>query len=490
MADFSVNQKKALALAGARKRMEDAKSSPDDKKESFPGEPHLNPLDRGASERMLGVGEFINNLGIGKHIGLPSNEILEGASDIAREQGKGTGIGGFIGEAAGDPLSWMGGAEFKAAKSIGGLAKAGAKYGAASGATSPGKLDKKGEASNKNIGENLKNAAEGGIIGAVAAPAIPAIAKGVTKGIQTLGEGFGARSSEELHQAAQQIRDEASASYKEMRDLGAYIHPKGVERLTEGVRGSLNENGIMNDELHKGTLSVLRQFNADAKNGISLEKADQYRRLLSGVVNDRPRTEDAKMASTAIRALDDAVDSLTTSDLTTGNKTAIEALNKARFTWAKARKFEAITDILEKSGNDPNRRKVLLEQFANNAKKSRGLTKEEKQALRDAAQNNTFEGLTKMAGKFGITLGDSRAAATGNVIPAVELLMQGTKKGLPIVLGGTLAKKLQNIVGKAKAERLLKLIESGKMTPQQALAQSPPNPAAAIGAASNPLAAP
>lgn len=422
-------------------------------------EQHFNPIDRGAGMRMLGVEELINNLGVGKHIGLPSNEILDEAAKIAEEQGKGTGAGGWIGEQVGDPLNWMGGAFFKGAKTLPAITGAASRFGAASGITSPG---------NTTPGKAVQSGAEGAVLGGALGGATTAIPGGI-KGAKMLGEGFAARGPEELHQAAQQIRSEADEAYTAMREANAYIHPEAIKRLQESVRSSLEKKGIMNSELHRGTLSVLKQFQKVAQEGVSLEKADQFRRLLSGLINDRRGSEDAKMAATAIRAIDEAVDGLTAKDLSTNSTESVEALNKARSTWAKARKFETVADILEKSANDPNRRKVLLEQLANNKAKTRGWSDAEKKALRDAANNNTFEGLTKMAGKFGITLGSGRAAATGNVIPAVEMLAQGVKKGGAVVTGGTIAKMLQNVTGKAKAERLLKLIEAGKITPEEAL---------------------
>lgn len=439
------------------------------KDETF-GEPKLDSAQRGAAERMLGAGELVNNLGIGKHIGLPPNDILEGAVNIAKEQGRGQGVTGALGEIAGDPLSWAGGAEYKAAEGAVDLAKVGAKYGTISGATQHGA---------KDLSENLKNAGKEGTIGAAAGAAgkvIPEALKQTGKAVKMYGEGFGARTPEELVEAAAAIRKESDGHYKTMRDAEAVLKPETIAGVTKSVDDELAKTGLMNQNLHGDTMSVLADLKKASAEGMSLEALDQHRRLLSGVINKNIRSnpEEVKKAATAISAIDDAVGKLTANDLSKGDDKAIKALNNARSTWAKARKFEMISDIVEKAGGDPNRRKVLLEQLANNAKKTRGFTESERQALKEAAQNNTAEGLVKMAGKFGINIGSGRAAATGNVIPAIELLSQGVQKGGKVVLGGTIAKHVQNKIGQAKTERLLKEIE-GKSA------------AEAIGAEENPL---
>lgn len=432
--------------------------------------PQLNAIQRGAAERVLGTEELVNNLGVGKHVGLPSNELIDSAlkdSDKQQEAAKAS-QGNFgatlsrVGRFAGDPLTLIGGGEAKGAKGAYDLAKAGAKIGAGVGVTDPA----------KDLKHNLEHAAEGAGVGAVTPLAAKSVAKGAGaayQGAKTIGEGFSARSSESLQEAATLMRKESSESYTKMREMDARISPDAIKTLSNDVGQELAKKGLLNPRLHGDTLSVLKQLQQASKNGISLEALDQHRRLLSGVINKNrvANKEDAEMARTAIQAIDEAVDKIRPDQLT--NPGASQELKTARSTWAKARKFEMISDIVEKSEGDPNRMKTLLSQLANNENKTRGFTKEEREALREASQNTTTEGLLKMAGKFGIKLGSGRAAATGNVLPALEIGMAGAKKGIPAVLGGTIAKHAQNQIAKAKTERLLKTIERGKISADEAI---------------------
>lgn len=442
--------------------------------------PHLNAVERGATERALGIEELINNAGVGKHIGLPDNSLIEEAKKDAQNQGKGTGVSGALGEMVGDPLSWVGGAELKGAQGARALAKAGAKVGALGGATEGG----------KDLKENLKNTATGTAEGAVAAPligaAIPAAGKGVAKGASTLWEGFNARALPVLKETAEGIRNESSADYKTMRDIGANIHPEAFQKLSQDVGKSLNETGLWNKRLHGDTMSVLSDLQKQGKEGLSLESLDQHRRLLSSVINKNriSNPEDAKKAASAIESIDTAVANLKPGDMTNGGKDAVAALSKARATWSKARKFELVSDVIEKADGDPNRMKSLLEGLANHKTKTNSFTPEEKNALREAARTNTPEGLLKMAGKFGIDFGSGRASSKGNILPALELAGAATVHGggLPgagAVAAGSAAKYAQKLAARAKTERLLKLIEQGKVNPDEAM-----------GAINDPLALP
>ena len=463
MADaLTLDQQRALAMAAARKRASDSK--PDNLS------PNLNAVQRGAAERVLGGEELINNLGVGKHLGLPSNELIDSAlaeSDRQQEaakasQGNWGATASRIGHFVGDPLTLAGGGEAKGAKGLYDLAKAGAKVGAGVGATDPA----------KDIKHNIEHAAVGAGLGAAAPGAAKVLAKGAGaayQGAKTIGEGFSARSPEALQEAAAIMRKESSEAYTKMREMDARISPEAIKTLSNDVGQQLAKKGLLNPRLHGDTLSVLKQLQQASKNGISLEALDQHRRLLSGVINKNrvSNKEDAEMARTAISAIDEAVDKIKPDQLT--NSKAAQELKTARATWAKARKFEMISDIVEKSEGDPNRMKTLLSQLANNDAKTRGFTMEEKNALKEASQNTTTEGLLKMAGKFGIKLGSGRAAATGNVLPALEVGVAGAKKGIPAVLGGTIAKYGQNQIAKAKTERLLKAIEKGKVSSDEAI---------------------
>lgn len=435
-------------------------------KDEHPGERHLNPMDRGAGERMLGVGELINNTGIGKYVGLPSNEILDEATKIAQEQGKGTGITGAIGEMAGDPLSWMGGAEFKAAKTVPSLMKAGAKYGALSGATEPGA---------KNIKENAENALEGGAVGAVAAPAVPYAGKKIAEGAgnagRTLYEGFKARAPEALDRVRENMTKQGDTAFKAMRQSGVRIIPEKSQQIVQTIESDLAQETGKNDSvLHKGTLKVLKDMHSASHKGFDIEDLHIYQKRLANVINKNSlaggNREDAMKATVAKDLIDEKLGELKSTDIPHEAADAIHQLHLGKAVWSQMRSFETIADIVKKADGDPNRMKNLFEQLKNNKRRMKRL-EPYREEIEAAARNSTPETMMKMLGKFGVDLGSIRAAASGSALPVATEVLSG-KYGHPLTgtaltTAGTAAKYGQKLTARAKAERVLKAIESKQL---------------------------
>lgn len=429
-------------------------------------EPQLNPVDRGAAKRMLGVGELINNSGVGKIMGFPSNDILENAINIADKQGKGKGIFSAVGEMAGDPLSWMGGAELSAAKGAVNLGKVGAKYGALSGISDTGA---------KNIGQNLKNSVENASIGAIATPAIGIGGKKLVEGVadtgKTLLEGLKARAPEALDRVTQNLSKQGDTAFKAMRNSGVRIIPEKSEQIVNNIAQELvNSTGKNDSALHGGTLKILKDMQRNSSKGFDIEDLHIYQKRLAQVINKNSvaggNKEDAFKANAVKDLIDENIDNLKETDIPHEARNAINQLHVGKAVWAQMRKFEAISDIVKKADGDPNRMKNLLEQLKNNPKRMRGFTPEEVSLLHDAARNSTPETILKMLGKFGVDLGSIRAAASGSALPVLTEVAGG-KFGHPLVgtaitTGGTAAKYGQKLAARAKTERLLKAIENRK----------------------------
>lgn len=480
MADgLTLDQKKALAMASARQRASESSSGGGSKFE-------MNAMQRGAAERVLGAGELINNAGIGKHLGLPPNDILEGAVDLSKQAGeKARSAEGFgaralsaVGGIAGDPISYVGGAEAKGARGVVELARAGAKYGIASGLTDYGA---------KNLSENLSNAGKEGTKAAVAAPAlavgVPAAAKAISKeaaaGGKLLKEGFRARSPEMLANATQNIANEGHASFDAMRASGVALTPEIATKLTGHLQKEVEKMGVLNPQIHGATISILKQMRNESQKGMGVDRLHQYRKLLRGAEKKEVRAgndEGALAAQNAIAAMDDAVEAVKVKGGSKEGSAAIQSMQNGVKTWAKMRKFDTIADAVERSNGDPDKMKTALKKIYDSPKLSRGFTKEEKAALREASENTTSESLLKMVGKFGF---DISKGVQGNRAPfwtGVGAHLMGAPSPALVALtgAGTAARYGQKLAERAKTERLLKLIESGN---------------SAIGAVSPPLSA-
>lgn len=319
-------------------------------------------------------------------------------------------------------------------------------------------------------GKSGEGAVEGGILGGVvgaAAPVVGAALKSTVGSLKNIKYGATARTIEQLDEAASAIKQSSAASYKAMRDAGAVINKNRAANIANRVEGAIRSDGKLNASLHSNTLSVLDDFKkASRESDFTLEELDQWRQLFGEVAGNFNDKLNARKASIAIGAIDDAVNNLKGIDLKGGSTKAVDALKQGRAEWAKARKFEAVSEIVRKADGDPNRIKNLLKNFVDNPKKMRGFSPEETIALRKAAKNSAGESLLKSLGKFGFDLGSSRAAGN-TALPIAASLIPGAQ---PLAIAGTAARQTQKYMGRAKLEDALRMIENGgsqMMLPRQ-----------------------
>lgn len=167
--------------------------------------PWYEQFGQGAKAQMarfaLGATELAGNL-TGHDFVDP--EVLAYAQQGADAMDKGTGVAGFVGNVAGDPLTLLlggyGGAAIQGAKTTGQAALAAGKAGAVTGAIS-GLTQGTGEADSTII-DNLNNAAIGGGLGAgmgatvpVATAGVKAVGKGLKGGAQRVFAGLGSETA-------------------------------------------------------------------------------------------------------------------------------------------------------------------------------------------------------------------------------------------------------------------------------------------------------
>lgn len=301
------------------------------------------------------------------------------------------------------------------------------------------------------------------LVGAAATTAIPALAGGA----KTMKEGYHARTPEALANATENIAREGDASFKEMRDAGVSLNPPIATALTKQLRSSVEEMGVLTPEIHGGTMGVLSQMEQEAKQGISVDRLHQYRKLLRGVEKKEIRQgneEGAKAATNALNAMDEAVENVKVKGGSPEASKAMQAMQNGIKTWAKMRKFDTISDAVERSLGDPDKLKTALKKIYDSPKLSRGFTKEERAALKEASENSTGESLLKMAGKFGF---DISKGVAGNKAPfwtGVGAHLMGAPSPELVALSGagTVGRYGQKLMARGKTENLLKTIESGK----------------------------
>lgn len=336
--------------------------------------------------------------------------------------------------------------------------------GALAGATSGGLYG----AGAADDGERLEGAGKGAIYGAAVGGAIPAAGAALSatgKGIKNTATGMFARDADELAEAAGNIRESSSKSYKAMRDAGVVFTKAASQKVASNLDAALKQAGQLNKRIHGNTIAVVNDLKKLANSGqLGLEELDQFRQLFGDMAGDIGNKSNARVASIVRGSIDNILDNMDDKAFQAGGKDAVEALKLGRAEYARARKFEAISNIIEKSGGDANKLKRDLTSLMNNPKKLRGFSPAEREALKQAANQTTGEGLMKMVGKFGFDLGSGRAIGN-TALPLLgggaAAMGSGLGAGAIVPVVGTAARQGQKYLARGKAENLLRVIEQG-----------------------------
>lgn len=333
--------------------------------------------------------------------------------------------------------------------------------GAAAGATAGGVS---GFGAGSGIEDRLQSGVDSAETGAAlgaAAPAIGAVVNDVAGTAANIGRGIVSRGESKLDEAYQAIRSRSSAAYDKMRSAGAVFTPQSAQDITNNIEASFYKDGAVNSRLHGKVIGLLDDMKDDAaKPGFSLENLDHWRQLFGEVANDYGDKLNARKASIVINKLDDMVENIGAKDLQAGSRDAVDALNTGRAEYARARKFEKITDLVKKSDNDPNALKRGLKSISDSKSKSSGFSNEEKNVLKEASRMNGSEAILKVLGKFGFSsarLGNGVGAAVGS---GVGYSLAGGPAALAVPVAGTIARKAQQLAAKGKVDKLLKTIEN------------------------------
>jgi len=479
----------------------------------------------GSTDVARGVHQGVTNRGIGviqtgydvmKTLGLvPENPEFEAAIQKAKanvdEGAKGTGVGGFLGELAGDPINWVAGGKIGGA-AIKGLgkkeavkilakqgAKAGAVTGALSGATGVRKEDE------TRAGNTLKY----GAIGAATGAAIPAGTRAIgtsargTKAaasdIVAAGASGAGRTPEMLNDLIASMKGEGDKLFTRMRESNVNILPGGGQQIVGRVRAALSSAGL-DPDLHPHTVRALQELEARAAGefkgdingnpGLDVVAIDNLRRKLS-----EARGQDAGVAGKFRAAMFDA---LKQNGVTDGNPEALNLLDQALGQWQKASRFQDVAELANKANSDPNRIRTVFNNFTDDPANTKLFTQEELDALLRAGERTFGDKALGLVGRMGIDMGSiSRNPNFAfpwlvNTLGKQAVQAGGTAYlGGPVPVGvGTIANVIRNRVANGRVEKALRLIEQRQVPTgtRQAVQEAVPVPR--LPAPSTPLALP
>lgn len=335
-----------------------------------------------------------------------------------------------------------------------------------------------GEADAGNrLQQGIESAGMGAAIGAalpVGGAVLGAAGKAAIGGTKNIITGIGARGEDAISETLSAIKDGSRRLYSAADDAGVLAKPDAVQPLLDNLSGVVKNKDIASQKLYSATLGAIKDLGDDiAAGNTGLMTLDRHRQILGNLAKDitNPnKSQEAEAAGRAIDFIDNFIEDLTPDKLLSGDVSAVQALTAARAEWAKSKRFEKIGQIIIGAANDANKLKRDLEKFRTNPKNTMGWSGEELEALKQASNQTTGEGVLKLLGKFGFDLGGGRAVGN-TALPVIGGLASGVGAGagvgalVPVI--GTAARSGQKAIAAGKAENLLQVIEQGgKVTNQ------------------------
>lgn len=472
MAEMTIEQQRALAVAKARLRLKQNGSAPPsaengwsakaeaDKVESLqqPGSfsdatasvvgsgiPFADEITAGLSAPVRAAKDWYAGEGfdLGRsydrsvEVERELQDRREERSPIASTVGSiagGTALGGI---AAKGGLSFLNGAKATLPSMVGRGAAEGAAYGAAYGAG-------EGEGLDGRIEKGVEGAAFGGLLG------------GATGAIGRIGAG----KVDQAIPTADELKSLGGQAYKAVDDAGVIVKPEGLQNLAATVKNDLAEFGYHPD-LQPRVGTVLAELDKISSGPATFSGVDTLRKITSAAGSSQDPSERA-LAGKIIGRIDDYMTGLTPDDVIGGNvDQAATAITQARDYWSRARKSELVEKAVNSAelraastGSGGNADNATRQNLRKIVEKGRGFTSEEKAALEKVIRGTPTQNALRLAGKLS-PQGNGLMAALGiggtMVNPAVGAL----------ALGGMGAKAAADAMTTRNTQVLQALIRNG-----------------------------
>jgi hypothetical protein len=295
------------------------------------------------------------------------------------------------------------------------------------------------------------------------------------------GMGMLARPRAARITTAEELAQKSQVFYEGSDALNTLIKPESVNHLTRTVIQALKEHGWANNKargeyIHPKTLAWLDGLE-EQKGPLSLQNLEYSRRQLSGLLTEPG--PDGNMARAAMTKFDEVVQGWNEQSLVKGNRSSIDALEKARTLWKQKRRLETIEELLQDAYVDTkvNYSQAGYEQairrgfarIAKNRKKLRKFSKDEQKFINKIAKGGSIQNALRWLGKWkpsgviatghGAALGGGAAYAMGfgPEMVAASALAPGVV--------GTLSRAGATAMQRGNINRLRLQIASGRPPP-------------------------
>jgi hypothetical protein len=235
---------------------------------------------------------------------------------------------------------------------------------------------------------------------------------------------------------ADQLRNMSDLQYTNATKAGVVVSPQSLKSKLPSFNEALKVEGY-DPGLHPQLNAVVNRLQQETELPKTLKELETLRRIVKAPTRTFDNPDQQRIAYRLLDEFDDYVDNLKPADLVGAakeSKTATTALSKARNLYARSKKSDVMSDILEraeiKAGANftqsglENSLRQELKSLALNKKRMASFTKAEQDAIQAAAKGGNVQNVLRYFGKYAPT----------SVIPAG--IGSGIGAGIGAAMGG------------------------------------------------------
>jgi len=241
--------------------------------------------------------------------------------------------------------------------------------------------------------------------------------EGVARLAGALSTGVGANVVKNVNAAAkakklipsiEKIKEVSSGLYDAADNAGLIINSSKITQEASKLKNILANEGI-DKNLHPAAFAAMNRF-LKTQGNVTLKGVETLRRIASDATTTANKA-DRRMARIIVDHIDDFVGNLKSADTMGVNPTAAtQMLSTARDLWKKSAKAQTVEDLITKAKSNPegvlgfeNAVKAQFTKLANNARGMARFSPEEQAAIQKVAKGETIQNIQRLIGKMAPT---------------------------------------------------------------------------------------
>jgi hypothetical protein len=271
------------------------------------------------------------------------------------------------------------------------------------------------------------------------------------------------------------LTNASRAAYKAGEESGVIVPVEGYSKALTKVQNMVKEEGI-DPTLHPKSLAVMKRLEEANGKPLTLKEAETLRKIALDAEDDlnpvtRQATPDARIAGKIVDELDDSIDALSVN-------------NPARELWGRSRRSQMIDRAIERAETKAGAHftqagmehalRQEFKQLALNERRMRGLTAEQKAAIKKVAAGGPLENTLRALGKFDPTSSPVAAISSLGTGALMTPFTGGVSAALPVA--GFLSKRAATAMTKANVEKAREALVGRGTTSGGLLSKENPTP--------------